>query len=192
MRGPALAASPASIVFLAFSAVLAASLLSPLPLHAAEGRAQVRLVRLLAEVPDSDRVVLGKLHDLRLRLERGNVLILRKGGDFAALLPIERTGADRDSLRYFFYVEHPNFLWLIPGQRDKGIAAVADGGDLKFNAFRLRWRSSADGLGWVYFPDDESNRNLSFSVVSGGTVDEADPRHTKYWIELGPPGPGGF
>ncbi|TMQ59054.1 MAG: hypothetical protein E6K76_06145 [Candidatus Eisenbacteria bacterium] len=152
----------------------------------------MRLVRLLEEVPESDRAMLGNMHDLRLRLEPGNVLLLRKGGEFAAVLPIEEMSGGKDSLRYFFYVEHPAFLWVFPGQRDKGLATVADGGSLLFNTFELKWRSVSGGLGWIYFPDDEANRNVRFSVVSGHTVDEADPKDTKYWIELGSSEASGF
>ncbi len=152
----------------------------------------MRLVRLLAEVPDSERGALGVVHDLRLRVEHGNILLLRKGRDFAALLAIEELQGSKDSLRYFYYVEHPNFLWIFAGQREKGIAVVADGDPLTFNGFELRWRPEAGGLGWIYFPDNEANRNVAFSVVSGRTVDEADPMDTKYWIELGPAGSSGF
>ncbi len=165
---------------------------APQVLRAAQGRAEVRLVRLLGEVPESDRVALGRMHDLRLKLERGNVILLRRGGEYAAILPIESLPGTRDSLRYFYYVEHPNFLWLFPGQKDKGISVVGDGGSVTVNSFHVRWRPSAGGLGWIYFPDDESTRNVSFSVVSGRTVDDADPMHTKYWIELAPTGAGGF
>ncbi len=160
--------------------------------RAGESRAHVRLVRLLDEVPDSDRTLLGSMHDLRLRLERGNVLLLRKHGEFAAVLPIEGVPGGKDSLRYFYYVEHPPFLWIFPGEKDKGIAVVSDGGTIAFNTFELRWRSREGGLGWIYFPDNEANRNVSFSVVSGRTVDEADPMDTKYWIELGPAEASGF
>ncbi len=162
------------------------------PSRAAESRAHVRLVRLLGEVPDSDRAVLGHTHDLRLRLEQGNVLLLRKGGEFAAVLPIEGVTGGKDSLRYFYYVEHPAFLWVFPGQKDKGLKTVADGGSIVFNRFELKWRSAPGGLGWIYFPDDEASRNMRFSVVSGRTVDEADPKDTKYWIELGSPEASGF
>ena len=182
-------AIPASLALLVAGVALHAA---PGSSRTAESRAQVRLVRLLAEVPDSEREVLGKVHDLRLRLEHGNILLLRKGGDFAALLPIEEMQGGKDSLRYFFFVEHPKFLWVFPGQREKGIAVVVDGDPLVFNAFELRWRSAAGGLGWIYFPNNEANRNVSFSVVSGRTVDEADPMDTKYWIELGPAETSGF
>jgi hypothetical protein len=185
-RGVALRAPLALLVA---CAVLDAAPGSPGP---SESRAHVRLVRLLSEVPGSEREVLGPVHDLRLRVEHGNILLLRKRGDFAALLPIEVIRGTADSLRYFYYVEHPRFLWLFPGQRDKGIAVAPDGVPLVFNAFELKWRSEAGGLGWIYFPDNEANRNMTFSVVSGRTVDDADPKDTKYWIELGPAGASGF
>jgi len=169
------------------------------PVRAAESRAQVRLVRLLEEVADSERTALGSVHDIKLRLEQGNILLLRKGGESAALLPIERLSGGRDSLRYFYYVEHSAFLWVFPGQRDKGIGTVEDGGSIFINAFDLKWRAElrrrdadAGELGWIFFPDDEANRNARFSVVSGQTVDEADPMDTKYWIELGPAEASGF
>ena len=57
--------------------------------RADESRAQVRLVRLLAEVPDSERAALGKVHDLKLRLEPGNILLLRRGNASAAIMPID-------------------------------------------------------------------------------------------------------
>ena len=185
-RGLAISAS------LAFLAALVALHATTGSARAGESRAHVGLVRLLAEVPDSEREALGNVHDLRLRVEHGNILILRKGGDFAALLPIEEMQGGKDSLRYFYFVEHPKFLWVFPGQRERGIAVVADGAPLVFNAFELRWRSEAGGLGWIYFPDNEANRNVTFSVVSGRSVDEADPMDTKYWIELGPAGSSGF
>jgi hypothetical protein len=156
-----------------------------------ESRAQVRLVRLLEEVPDSERASLGSLHDLRLRLERGNILLLRRGGEFAAMMPIERLEGARDSLRYFYYVQHSAFLWLFPGGKDKGIGTVADGGGIAINPFHLMWKPGGD-LGWIYFPDGTGNQNVRFSVVSGRTVDEADPMDTKYWIELGPADASGF
>lgn len=186
LRGSAL---PVSLALLVAGIALDAATGSSRP---GESRAHVRLVRLLSEVPDSDRTTLGKVHDLRLHVEHGNILLLRKRGDSAALLPIEVMRGTPDSLRYFYYVEHPNFLWIIPGGRDKGVAVAADGVALAFNAFELRWRSEPGGLGWIYFPDNEANRNVSFSVVSGRTVDDADPMDTKYWIELGPTGSSGF
>lgn len=182
-------AGPASLALLVAGVALHAA---PGSSRAVESRAHVRLVRLLAEVPDSERETLGDVHDLRLRVEHGNILLLRKGGDSAALLPIEVIQGGRDSLRYFYYVEHAKFLWIFPGQREKGVAVVADGAPLVFNAFELRWRSEAGALGWIYFPDNEANRSVTFSVVSGRTVDEADPMDTKYWIELGPAGSSGF
>jgi len=191
--------SPARVpILLAVLGALSCALLvvvGPLRGVAMESRAQVRLVRLLEEVPESDRQALGRLHELRLRLEHGNILLLRKHGDSAAMLPIEGisgAGGARDSLRYFYYVEHPNFLWVFPGQRDRGIATVADGGSLTIDTFELRWRAQAGALGWIYFPDTDANRNVSFSVVSGSSVDEADPMDTKYWIELGPAEASGF
>ena len=156
-----------------------------------ESRAQVRLVRLLEEVPDSDRASLGSVHDLRLRLERGNILLLRRGGEFAAMMPIDRAAGARDSLRYFYYVQHSPFLWLFPGGKDKGIATVAEGGAIPINSFHLMWKPGGD-LGWIYFPDGSESQNVRFSVVSGRTVDEADPMDTKYWIELGPADASGF
>jgi hypothetical protein len=159
--------------------------------YAAESRARVRLVRLLEEVPDSERALLGRVHDLRLRLEPGNILLLRRGGESAAMMPIEVTDG-KDSLRYFYYLEHPNFLWLFPGSRDKGIRTVGNGGSIHINTFALAWRARKDELGWIYFPDDPSSPNVRFSVVSGRTVDEADPMDTKYWIELGSSETSGF
>jgi hypothetical protein len=158
----------------------------------AESRAQVRLVRLLEEVTDSERAGLGNVHDLKLRLERGNILLLRKHGESAALLPIEEVSGRGDSLRYFYFVEHSPFLWVFPGSRDKGIGIVEDGGSIAINTFDLKWRADAGDLGWIYFPIDTANRNVRFSVVSGQTVDEADPMDTKYWVELGPAEASGF
>jgi len=156
-----------------------------------ESRAQVRLVRLLEEVPDSERASLGSVHDLRLRLEHGNILLLRRGGEFAAMLPIERVEGATDSLRYFYYLQHPPFLWLFPGGKDKGIATVAEGGAIPIDAFHLMWKRGGE-LGWIYFPVGVANQSVRFSVVSGRTVDEADPMDTKYWIELGPTDASGF
>jgi hypothetical protein len=102
--------------------------------HAAESRARVRLVQLLEEVPDSERAALGRVHDLRLRLEPGNILLLRRGGESAAMLPIEVMADGKDSLRYFYYVEHSNFLWVFPGQRDKGIGTVGNGESITSHA----------------------------------------------------------
>ncbi len=159
---------------------------------ASESRARVGLVRLLEEVPDSERAVLGSVHDLRLRLEQGNILLLRRGGEFAAMMPIEVMTEGKDSLRYFYYLEHAPFLWLFPRQRDKGIGTAGNGSVIHINTFDLAWRARRGGLGWIYFPDGPSNQNVRFSVVSGRTVDEADPRDTKYWIELGPADGSGF
>ena len=159
---------------------------------AATGRADVRLVRLLDEVPEAERARLGPVHDVRVRLMAGNVLLLKKGGDFAAILPIERPPGGPDSLKYFYYLEHPAFFWLIPGSRDKGIRTVADGGEVSFNSFRLLWGSDPKDAGWVYFPDVPENQSLKFSVVSGRTIDDADPKDTKYWVELGATGKSGF
>jgi len=177
----------------AASALLLGLLATPASLgRADESRAQVRLVRLLEEVPDSERATLGKVHDLRLRLEPGNILLLRRGGSSAAIMPIEVLSDDRDSLRYFYYLEHTPFLWIFPGQRDKGIATAPNGGSIHIDTFDVTWRASKDRLGWIYFPDDATSRNVRFSVVSGRTVDEADPMDTKYWVELGPAEASGF
>lgn len=159
--------------------------------HASESRAHVRLVRLLVDVPDSERTTLGNVHDLKLRLERGNILLLRRGGASAAMMPIEAAAGARDSLRYFYYIEHSPFLWVFPGQKDKGIGTVGDGGTISISGFSLLWRADGE-LGWIYFPESPGNRNVRFSVVSGGTVDEADPMSTKYWIELAPTEGSGF
>ncbi len=158
---------------------------------AGESRAKVRLVRLLEEIPDSERIALGNVHDLRLRLEHGNILLLRRGGEFAAMLPIERSEGATDSLRYFYYVQHSPFLWLFPGGKDRGIATAAQGATIPIDSFRILWKPGGE-LGWVYFPDSTASRSVRFSVVSGRTVDEADPLDTKYWIELGPPDASGF
>jgi len=184
--------------FLAVACAAALSGLGNLPEPlAATGRADVRLVRLLDEVPEAERTRMGPVHDVRVRLTDGNVLVLKKGGDFAAILPIERGASGPESLKYFYYLEHSPLLWVIPGSRDKGIRTVADGGEISFNSFRLLWGSdpsdsSAKHAGWVYFPDVAENRALKFSVVSGRSVDEADPKDTKYWVELGATGKPGF
>ncbi len=159
---------------------------------AATGSADVRLVRLLSDIPDSLRLGTERLHDLRVRLVEGNVLVFRKGGEFAALLPIEQIAGSPDSLRYFYYVEKPAFLWVFAGARTKGILTVPDGGTLQFNSFRLRWGRGDDGPGWIYFPDDPVNDRVRFSVVSGQSVDQADPKDTKYWVELGAELKAGF
>jgi len=160
--------------------------------NAAESRARVRLVRLLEDVPDSERAALGHVHELRLRLEPGNILLLRRGGESAAMMPIEVTTDGKDSLRYFYYLEHSNFLWVFPGQRAKGIGSAGSGGTIRIDSFELKWRARRDALGWIYFADGAAKQRLRFSVVSGRTVDEADPMDTKYWIELGPADASGF
>jgi hypothetical protein len=158
----------------------------------ATGSADVRLVRLLSDIPDSMRARTEPLHDLRLQLVHGNVLVFRKGGEFAALLPIDRIAGRPDSLRYFFYVEKPSLFWIFAGARSKGIRTVAAGDSIQFNSFRLLWGREGEGLGWIYFPDARLNRHLRFSVVSGQSVDEADPKNTKYWVELGAESEAGF
>jgi hypothetical protein len=159
---------------------------------AGTGSANVRLVRLLSDVPESMRGGTERLYDLRVRLVEGNVLVFRKGGDFAALLPIERLSGAPDSLRYFYYVEKAAFLWVFAGARTKGILTVPDGGPLQFDTFRLRWGRSEEGLGWIYFPDEPVNDQMRFSVVSGQSIDSADPKDTKYWVELGSDVKAGF
>jgi hypothetical protein len=156
------------------------------------GAASVRLVRLLSDIPESMRGGTERLYDLRVRLLEGNVLVFRKGGDFAALLPIERLSGAPDSLRYFYYVEKAGFLWVFAGARTKGILTVPDGGPLQFDSFRLRWGRADDGLGWIYFPDEPVNDKMRFSVVSGQSVDLVDPKDTKYWVELGSDVKAGF
>lgn len=158
----------------------------------ATGRADLQLVRLLSGVPDSVQARTEHLHDLRVRLVPGNVVLFRKGGEFAALLPIEPAEAGYDSLRYFYYVEKPPTFWIIPGARTKGILTVSDGGALRFNSFRLIWGKGGPGAGWLYFPETRENQGLRFSVVSGQSVDDADPKDTKYWVELGNDQPSGF
>lgn len=158
----------------------------------ATGSADVRLVRLLGSTPDSMHARGEPVHDLRVRLIHGNVLVFRKGGEFAALLPLERVAGSPDSLRYFYYVEKPALLWIFAGARTKGIRTVADGDSMQFNSFRLLWGRDGEGLGWIYFPDVRLNQHLRFSVVSGQSVDEADPKNTKYWVELGAEAESGF
>jgi hypothetical protein len=184
---------PLAALLLALVATAALTGDAALPSRAAadEGRAPVRLVRLLSEVPDSERATPEPLHDLRLRLKEGNILLLSRGGERAAFLPIERTGGWPDSLRYFYYIEQPRLLWVLPGARTKGVATVPDRGRVQFDSFRLYWRGNAD-LGWIYFPSSEESRSLRFSVVSGRTVDQANPMDTRYWIELGAPEGAGF
>jgi len=160
----------------------------------ATGHADVHLVRFLDEVSETDRARFGPLHDIRLRLQPGFVVLVRRQGDFAAILPIEaRPGASGapDSLQYFWYLERGPFLWLVPRGRDKGVRIVADGGDIQFNSFTLRWGKGGD-RGWIYFPDVPENRGVRVSVVSGNSVDRVDPRSTRYWVELGTDGAGGF
>jgi hypothetical protein len=150
------------------------------------GRASVRLVQLLSEVPDAVQSRSGPLHDIRVRLVRGNVMVFRRGGEFAALFPIERVQGSSDSLRYLYYVEKPTMFWIFAGERTRGILTVAEGGSLVFDTFRLLWSGDGDeGYGHVYFPDTAENQGLRFSVVSGQSVDKADPKDTKYWVELG-------
>lgn len=167
---------------------------APEPASAAIGKADVRLVRLLAEVPDSELAALGPVKDIRLRLEPGNVVVFKQRGEFAAIFPIDRVTAAAESLRYFFYLERPGSFWIFPGAKEKGIRTVADGGSIQVNSFRILWRSGAGpsrGDGWIYFPDALENEGLAFSVVSGHSVGRADPKDTKYWVELGAPGTPG-
>ena len=180
------------VLALSFAFALAADGGAGSPAAAATGRADIQLVRLLSGVPDSVRARSEDLHDLRVRLVPGNVVLFRKGGEFAALLPIEPADAGTDSLRYFYYVEKPPTFWIIPGARTKGILTVPDGGALRFNSFRLLWGKDATGTGWLYFPESAENRGLRFSVVSGQSVDKADPKDTRYWVELGNDQPSGF
>lgn len=159
----------------------------------ATGSANVRLVRLLSEVPEEFKTGRTEhVHDLRVKLVQGNVLLFRKGREFAALLPFEPIDGHPDSLRYFFYVEREPALWLFSGARLKGIRTVADGGALQFDSFKLLWGRSAEGSGWIYFPDIAANEHLRFSVVSGQSVDQADPKDTRYWVELGSETKPGF
>jgi hypothetical protein len=195
-----------------FAAILAAALLLPL-LPAGDralwaqtstpsagsppstGHASVRLVRLLSEVPDELETKTGPLHDVRVQLVGGNVMVFRKGGEFAALLPIERVAGSADSLRYFYYVEKPTVFWLFAGERTRGILTAPAGGNMNFGSFRLVWGDGGgdgDGLGYVYFPETTENVGLRFSVVSGQSVDTADPKETKYWVELGAGEKAGF
>lgn len=155
------------------------------------GRASVQLVRFLDEVSETDRARFGPLHDVRLRLETGFVVLVRREGDFAAILPIETRDGSPDSLQYFWYLERGPLLWVIPRGRDRGVRTVADGGDIRFDSFTLRWGKGGD-RGWLYFPDIPENRGVRVSVVSGNSVDRVDPRETRYWIELGATGAGGF
>ena len=184
-----LAAAFALLVTLALVLLAAPAPAGP---GSATGNADVHLVRLLSDIPDSMRARAERLHDLRVRLVLGNVLVFRKGGEFAALLPIDRLAGGPDSLRYFYYVEKPSLFWIFAGARTKGIRTVAAGDTMQFNSFRLLWGRDGEGLGWIYFPDVRGNQHLRFSVVSGQSVDEADPKNTKYWIELGAESEAGF
>lgn len=161
------------------------------PANAAVGRASVRLAALLDDVPDSIPGRPGRVHGIRLHLVEGNVLLLRRGGDFIAILPIERREGAVDSLQYFYYLEGGPMLWLFPGTKERAVRTVSDGGEIRLQATRLIWRSGPDE-GWIYFPDIPPNQGLKFSVVSGSNVDLVDPRDTKYWVELGTPGASGF
>lgn len=164
---------------------------APGPARADQGEVSVRLIRLLAEVPDSERTRPERMHDVKLRLLPGNIVLLRHGGTAAALMPIERTGGRPDSLRYVYYIEHPNLFWIIPGSRVKGTGVVAQGGLMAFDEFRLYWRAD-HALGWLYFPASEEAQSLKFSVVNGRMVDRVNPMDTKYWVELGTPERPGF
>lgn len=162
------------------------------PSTSATGRIGIRLVRLLSEVPEGVEKRGEPLHDLRVELVPGNVLVFRKGAEFAALLPIDHIEGRVDSLRYFFYVEKSPVFWFFGGEKSKGIRTVPDGGGFQFDTFRLLWRHGGDQAGWIYFPDSAENQGLRFSVVSGQSVDQADPKETKYWVELGSEGKAGF
>ena len=157
----------------------------------ATGRASVQLVRFLDEVSETERARFGPLHDIRLRLETGYVVLVRREGDFAAILPIETRDGSPDSLQYFWYLERGPFLWLIPRGHDRGVRTVTDGGDIRFDSFTLRWGKGGE-RGWIYFPDIPENRGVRVSVISGNSVDRVDPRSTRYWVELGATGAGGF
>ena len=88
-------------------------------------------------------------------------------------------------------LQTPTF-WIFAGARTKGIRTVAAGDSMQFNSFRLLWGHEGEGLGWIYFPDVRENQHLRFSVVSGQSVDEVDPKYTKYWVELGAESEAGF
>jgi hypothetical protein len=137
------------------------------------------------------RARFGALHDIRLRLQPGFVLLVRRENDFAAVLPIETREGAPDSLQYFWYLERGPFLWVVPGKRDRGVRTVADGGTIRFDAFTLLWGKGGES-GWIYFPDLPENRGVRVSVISGTSVDQVDPRETRYWVELGSTGLGGF
>lgn len=162
------------------------------PAGPATGQIGIRLVRLLSEVPEDVEKRSGPLHDLRVELVPGNVIVFRKGSEFAALLPIDKIQGRVDSLRYFYYVERSPMFWFFGGARLKGIRAVADGSAFQFDTFRLFWGNGGEQAGWIYFPDTAENQGLRFSVVSGQSVDQADPKETKYWVELGSEGKAGF
>jgi hypothetical protein len=162
------------------------------PAGPATGRIGIRLVRLLSEVPEEVAKRSGPLHDLRVELVPGNVIVFRKGSEFAALLPIDKIQGRADSLRYFYYVEKSPMFWFFGGARSKGIRAVADGSAFQFDTFRLFWGNGGEHAGWLYFPETAENQGLRFSVVSGQSVDQADPKETKYWVELGSEGKAGF
>jgi len=185
----ALGAFPAALAPAANAPSVAAA--APSPATAATGRASVHLVRFLDEVSAADAGRMGPVHDVRLRLVAGNVLLLKHRGAFVALLPFDRRSGAVDSLQYFYYREGPPMLWVLPGSKEKAIRSVADGGEIRFPNSRLIWRDGPDE-GWIYFPDIVENAGLKFSVVSGKNVDQADPRDTKYWVELGTPGTSGF
>lgn len=177
-------------LWMAGTAAIPSEFAEAAPDDRATGHVDVHLVRFLDEVSETDRARLGPLHDIRLRLEEGFVVLVRRGGDFAAILPIESRSGAPDSLQYFWYLERAPFLWVLPGGRERGIQVVADGGDVRFNGFVLRWLRGGR-FGWIYFPDIPENRGVSFSVVSGRSVDKVDPRDTRYWVELGAPGGSG-
>jgi hypothetical protein len=179
----------AALVLGAIAAALAPT--GPSRAASATGRASVRLVRLLEEIPDSLPAGMGAVHDIRLRLVAGNVLLLKHHDDFIALLPIERVPGAVDSLQYFYFREGAPLFWVFPPSREKGVRTVADGEEIRFDASHLIWKKG-QGFGWIYFPEDERNTGLKFSVVSGRSVDQADPRDTRYWVELGTPGASGF
>lgn len=168
------------------------STLPPASGGAATGKVGIHLVRLLSEVPEETEKKIGPLHDLRVELVPGNVLVFRKGSEFAALLPIDKLEGRVDSLRYFYYVEKSPLFWFIGGERSKGIRVVADGSGFQFDTFRLIWKNGGDEAGWIDFPDAAENQGLRFSVVSGQSVDKVDPKETKYWVELGAEGKAGF
>ena len=173
------------------AAAVAASAAPASPAAAAVGRASVRLAALLDDVPDSIPGRPGRVHGIRLHMMAGNVLLLRRGGDFIAILPIERREGAVDSLQYFYYLEGGPMLWLFPGTKERAVRTVADGGEIRLQATRLVWRDGPDE-GWIYFPAIPGNDGLKFSVVSGRSVDLVDPRDTKYWVELGTSGASGF